>query len=61
MNKNELIRLRQFNQLKKDMRGSKEHLIIGIDIGKDKHHAFKGGRECSTGHSAAALFCGRLN
>jgi transposase len=28
--------------LKKEIRGSEEHLIVGIDVGKDKHHAFFG-------------------
>lgn len=35
-------RLREFRQLKKVIRGSKEHLIVGIDIAKEKHHAFFG-------------------
>jgi len=28
--------------LKKEIRGSKDHLIVGIDVAKDKHHAFFG-------------------
>ncbi len=35
-------RIEELRQLKKEIRGSKEHLIIGIDIAKDKHHAFFG-------------------
>jgi len=35
-------RLKEFRQLKKEIRGSKEHLIIGIDIAKNKRHAFFG-------------------
>ena len=35
-------RLREFRQLKKVIRGSKEHLIVGIDVAKEKHHAFFG-------------------
>ncbi len=35
-------RLKEFRQLKKEIRGSEEHLIVGIDIAKDKHHAFFG-------------------
>ena len=35
-------RLRKFRQLKKVIRGSKEHLIVGIDVAKEKHHAFFG-------------------
>ena len=36
------IRLEEFRQLKKEIRGSKKHLIGGIDIAKEKHHAFFG-------------------
>ncbi len=36
------IRLEQFRQLKKEIRGSEKHLIVGIDVSKDKHHAFLG-------------------
>jgi transposase len=36
------IRLEQFRQLKKEIRGSKDHLIVGIDVAKDNHHAFFG-------------------
>ena len=35
-------RLREFRQLKKVIRGSKEHLVVGIDIAKERHHAFFG-------------------
>ena len=36
------IRLEQFRQFRKEVRGSKDYLIVGIDIAKDKHHAFFG-------------------
>lgn len=36
------IRLDEFRQLKKEIRGSERHMIVGIDIAKDKHHAFFG-------------------
>lgn len=42
MNVEESNRIKEFRQLKKEIRGSKEHLIVGIDIAKDKHHAFFG-------------------
>jgi len=42
MNAEESSRLKEFRQLKKEIRGSKEHLIIGIDVAKNKHHAFLG-------------------
>ncbi|HLZ19547.1 MAG TPA: IS110 family transposase [Smithellaceae bacterium] len=35
-------RLEEFRQFRKEIRGSKEYLIVGIDIGKEKHHAFFG-------------------
>jgi transposase len=42
MNEVEDTRLKEFRQLKKEIRGSKEHLIVGIDVAKEKHHAFFG-------------------
>ena len=42
MNEMDVIRVEEFRQLKREIRGSKEHLIVGIDVGKDKHHAFFG-------------------
>jgi transposase len=36
------IRLEEFRQLKKEIRNSERHLIVGIDVAKDKHHAFFG-------------------
>ncbi len=35
-------RLESFRQLRKEIRGSNEHLIVGIDVAKDNHHAFLG-------------------
>ena len=32
MNEVDSIRLEEFRQLKKGIRGSKEHLIVGIDV-----------------------------
>jgi hypothetical protein len=40
MNKIYYIRLEEFRQIKKEIRGSKDHLIIGIDLPKEKHRAF---------------------
>ena len=42
MNINEDSRLKEFRQLKSIIRGSADHLIVGIDIAKEKHHAFIG-------------------
>jgi transposase len=35
-------RIEWFRQFKKEIRGSTEYLIVGIDIAKEKHHAFFG-------------------
>jgi len=42
MNEVDRIRLEQFRQLKREIRGSERHLIVGIDVSKEKHHAFLG-------------------
>jgi transposase len=35
-------RIEEYRQIKKEIRGSNEYLIVGIDIAKNKHHAFLG-------------------
>ena len=40
--KKESIRIKEFRQLRKEVRGSKEYLIAGIDVAKEKHNAFFG-------------------
>ena len=35
-------RLEEFRQLRQGIRHSEEYLVIGIDIAKDRHHAFFG-------------------
>ena len=42
MNNVDSIRLEQFRQIRKEIRGSREYLIIGIDVAKDNHYAFFG-------------------
>jgi len=42
MDDNEVIRHQEFCQLRSAIRGSDRHLIIGIDVAKEKHHAFMG-------------------
>lgn len=37
-----VIRLRQFQQIRKDIRGSDQYLIVGIDVAKERHNAFFG-------------------
>jgi len=40
--KAENIRLEEFRKLKKGLRGSEKHLLVGIDIAKEQHNAFFG-------------------
>ena len=42
MEQTERNRLEEFRQLRKEIRHSEEYLIVGIDIAKDRHHAFFG-------------------
>ena len=42
MNIEETIRREQFCQIKSEIRGSDDYLVVGIDVAKDKHHAFMG-------------------
>jgi transposase len=35
-------RLREFRQLRQEIRQSEQYLIVGIDVAKDQHHAFFG-------------------
>ena len=38
----EVIRYSDFCQFRSTIRSSKRHMVVGIDVGKDKHHAFFG-------------------
>lgn len=42
MSDSELSRIEDFRQFKKSIRASKDHLIVGLDIAKEKHVAFMG-------------------
>lgn len=42
MTKFEFNKVDHFRQIKKEIRGSRDYLIVGIDIAKEKHHAFFG-------------------
>jgi transposase len=42
MNGADTSRIELFRQLKKEIRGSERHLIVGIDVAKEKHNAFFG-------------------
>jgi len=42
MDANELIRYEQFCQFKAEIRSSRDYMIVGIDVAKQRHHAFFG-------------------
>jgi hypothetical protein len=42
MSNQDIIRRKQFCQIVSEIRKSNEYLIAGIDVAKDKHHAFMG-------------------
>lgn len=42
MSNQEIIRRRRYCQIIKEISGSDRYLVVGIDVGKDKHHAFMG-------------------
>ena len=42
MNEEDRTRLEEFRQFRKEVRGSAEYLLVGIDVAKDKHYAFFG-------------------
>ena len=42
MDRTDDSRLREFRQLKREIRGSTEYLVAGTDIAKERHHAFFG-------------------
>jgi transposase len=38
----DLSRIERFRQFKQEIRGNERYLIVGIDVAKDRHHAFLG-------------------
>ena len=42
MNNQEIIRREKYCQIVKEITGSDQYMVVGIDVGKDKHHAFVG-------------------
>ena len=42
MNEEDRTRLEEFRQFRKEVRESSEYLLVGIDVAKDRHHAFFG-------------------
>jgi transposase len=48
MDRTDDSRLKEFRQLKREIRGSTDHLVVGIDIAKDRHDAFFGSAQGKT-------------
>jgi len=42
MNQKDSSRIKEFRQIRKEVRGSREYLVVGIDVAKDKHYAYFG-------------------
>jgi transposase len=42
MNSQKITRRQQFCQIQSEITGSDQYLVVGIDVAKDKHHAFMG-------------------
>jgi len=42
MNVDELTRIKEFRQIREEVRGSEKYLLVGIDVGKENHYAFYG-------------------
>jgi transposase len=51
MEQEDVIRLREFWQAKREMRGSDQYSVIGIDVAKEKHNAFFGTATGKTLHN----------
>ncbi len=39
MHVDEISRIKEFRQIRKEVRGSAKYLVVGIDVGKEKHYA----------------------
>ena len=48
MSREDGTRLEEFRQFRREVRRSKEYLLVGIDIAKDKHYAFFGAAQGKT-------------
>ena len=42
MNVDELTRIKEYRQIRKEVRGSNKYLLVGIDVGKENNYAFYG-------------------
>jgi len=54
MNIEDTIRREQFCQIKSEISGFAEYLVVGLDVAKDKHRAFMG---TATGRSFLRKLC----
>jgi transposase len=48
MDKNDDTRLHVFRQMKNEIRGSEDYLLVGIDVAKERHDAFFGSARGTT-------------
>jgi transposase len=48
MDKNDDSRLQMFRQMRQEIRGSEDYLLVGIDVAKDRHDAFFGSARGNT-------------
>ena len=42
MNEKDLTRIKEYRQIRKEIRRSDKYLVVGIDVGKEKHYAYYG-------------------
>jgi len=54
MNTEDTIKREQFCQIKSEISGFAEYLVVGLDVAKDKHRAFMG---TATGRSFLRKLC----
>lgn len=55
MEQNEDSRRRAFRQMRSEIRGSRDWLVVGIDVAKERHHAFFGTATGKTLHRGLAF------
>jgi transposase len=42
MSNQEIVRHEQYRKIVNEITGSDQYMVVGMDVGKDKHHAFVG-------------------
>ena len=55
MSDRKITRREQFCQIQSEITGSDQYLVVGIDVAKDKHHAFMGTASGKTLHKKTDL------